>query len=109
MKIYSLYSKSQKRYNLPFFAEDDDAAIAYVTRMVSSQGDPALMASLDDLEINLVGIYDPKADILKDEFPVDVSADGVCMVLCDLHKTLPLPPMVKAAVDKFYSGGKSNG
>lgn len=102
MKIYSLYSKSLKRYNLPFFAEDDEAAISTVSKMVTAQADAALICSLDDLLLVRVGAFDPE----NIEFPF---ADdfGVVTFMDDLHKNLPLPPTIKERLDKFY-GGASN-
>ena len=95
MKFYSLYSKSQERYNTPFLAEDDGAAIEIVSKMVSAQGDMALMSSLDDLRIEIVGSFYPEC-----QTPVEVLET---IIVCDdLHKNLPLPPTIRSRLAKFY-------
>ena len=63
-----------------------------------------MICALDDLELDRVGVYDPDADILEDEVPVEGLSDGVLLVLDDLHKNLPLPPTVKERIDKYYGG-----
>lgn len=100
MKIYSLYSKSLERYSLPFFANDDDEAIAYVSRMVTTQQDLSLVCSLDDLRLDHVGVFYP-----DDGFPCDRTC--VSSVLDHLHTDLPLPPMIKERIDKYYGGTKN--
>lgn len=106
MKIYSLYSKSLKRYNLPFFAEDDASAIDRVSKMVTSQADPSLMCALDDLQLRDVGTFNPNVE--TDGDPIWFSTGLNCLVMDNLYTDLPLPPTVKAQLDKFY-GGKANG
>ena len=103
MNIYSLYSNSQKRYNIPFVAFDDKDAIDKVTKMVSAQGDSALLSSLDDLQLEKVAGFVPDADILHGEAPV---CELTCpeLIMDDLHKNLPLPPSLKARLDKYYGG-----
>lgn len=102
MKFYSLYSKSQGRFNTPFLAEDDGAAIEIVSKMVSAQGDMALMSSLDDLQIERVGGFDPKPDVYDGMSPVFELLGGVVIVLSDLHNSLPLPPTIRSRLAKFY-------
>lgn len=103
MKIYSLFSKSLNRYNLPFFADDDEAAIATVANMVTAQADPALMCALDDLQLECVGGFEPVPDEIGDA-PVFETVDAPAVILDDLHKNLPLPPTITARLDKFYGG-----
>ena len=103
MKIYSLYSKSLKRYNLPFFANDDDEAIATVSRMVTAQADPSLICALDDLELFNLAVFYPSAPVDPDLISIDPYAIDIS-VLDDLHKNLPLPPTVKERIDKYYGG-----
>lgn len=102
MKIYSLYSKSLKCFNLPFFAEGDFDAIATVSRMVTSQQDPSLICALDDLKLFKVGIFDST----DGEFPIiNCKPD---LVLDYLYKNLPLPPTVKDRLLDYYGGGEEN-
>lgn len=103
MNFYSLYSRSQNRYNVPFLANDNNDAIDRVVKMVASQGDTALMSSLDDLELDLVGLFEP----MHYSHPVEELLD-VELVLDDLHKNLPLPPHLKETLDKYYNGGTVN-
>lgn len=95
MKFYSLYSKSQERYNTPFLAEDDGAAIEIVSKMVSAQGDMALMSSLDDLQIECVGGFDPSCSLPLTKY-------NPTRIMDDLHKNLPLPPTIRSRLAKFY-------
>lgn len=106
MRIYSLYSKSLKRYNLPFFADDDSAAIERVSKMVTAQADPSLMCALDDLQLRCVGTFNQSVE--RDGDPIWFDSYGSCVVMDNLHTDLPLPPTVKSSLDKFY-GGKVNG
>lgn len=103
MNLYSLYSNSQKRYNIPFVAVDDKAAIDQVSKMVAAQSDPALLSSLDDLQLEKVAGFVPDANVLHGEAPV---CELTCpeLIMEDLHKNLPLPPTLKARLDKFYGG-----
>ena len=105
MKFYSLYSKSQKRYNVPFLAMSDDDAIDKVSKMVSMQDDPALVMSLDDLSLCMVGGFNP---VLMSPMVTFEGSAFLDPVLDNLHTDLPLPPMVKQMVDKFYAGGTQN-
>lgn len=102
MKFYSLYSKSQKRYNVPFLAYDDADAIDRVAKMVSAQNDAALMSSLDDLNLCYLAVFDPSLP-----FPIHASPVSDDIILGDLHLNLPLPPMVKNSLDKFYAAKNS--
>lgn len=95
MNFYALYSESQKSYNTPFLAHDDNEAVAIISRTVVSHQDPALLMSLDDLTLEKVGRFDPQA-----EYPVNTASKQV--VLSALHLNLPLPPMIKSQVDKIY-------
>ena len=105
MNLYSLYSIAQKRYNVPFVAMDDTDAIDRVTKMVCGQGDPALISSLDDLQLRNVGTFNPNVE--NDGDPIWFSSDANCLVMDDLHNNLPLPPTVKAGVDKFFGGARN--
>lgn len=95
MKFYSLFSKSQERYNAPFLAEDDGAAIEIVSKMVSAQGDMALMSSLDDLQLEYVGDFEPSC-------PLPLTEGHPIRIMDDLHKNLPLPPAIRSRLAKFY-------
>ena len=95
MKFYSLYSKSQELYNVPFVAAHGQEAIAVVSKMVSSQGDMALMSSLDDLR--LVEVGDFEGGKLQ-----PVTGCEPFVILDDLHIGLPLPPTIKSRLAKFY-------
>ncbi|MBQ9804900.1 MAG: hypothetical protein IJW49_00095 [Clostridia bacterium] len=97
MKIYSLYSKSLKRYNLPFFAEDDAESVSVVSKMVAAQNDPSLICALDDLCLMCIGEVN-----LTDEDPIIGHTSW--LVMDDLHQNLPLPPMIKECIDKYYRG-----
>lgn len=98
MNFYALYSKSQQSYNTPFLAHDDQEAIAIISKTVVAQQDLALAMSLDDLRLEKVGEFRPKA-----AFPVNGHTVTVDIVLDDLHESLPLPPMIKSQVDNLYA------
>lgn len=95
MFYYALYSKSQKRYCAPFLALDDSDSVTSVSNMVTSQQDPVLIMSLDDLRLEKVGRFAPDEKNPVNTVEVDT-------VLDDLHVTLPLPPLVKEKVDLLY-------
>lgn len=103
MNFYALYSKSQKCYNTPFLAHDDKEAIAIISKTVVSHQDPSLVMSLDDLRIDLVGEFVSDVSLPGSAPIVEYSSDLIFPVLDDLHKDLPLPPMVKSQVEKLYS------
>lgn len=105
MKIYSLYSKSLGRYNMPFFAENDAESVSIVSKMVTAQNDPSLICALDDLELRSVAHFNPAAESVTEVVWGD--APGCCVVMVDLHKNLPLPPTIKERIDKYY-GGSAN-
>lgn len=95
MNFYALFSKSQERYNTPFLAHNDEEAIAIVAKTVVAQQDPALVMSLDDLTLTLVGSFVPESSMpIVDLVPEHIRGN--------LHETLPLPPMIKSQVDKIY-------
>lgn len=96
MKFYALYSKSQQAYNTPFLAHDDEEAVAIISKTVTAYQDNALIMSLDDLRLEKVGRFSPKAD-----FPVNTAT--IDIVLDDLHTNLPLPPMIRSQVGKLYA------
>lgn len=108
MYFYSLVSKSQERYNVPFLAMDDDDAISRVSQMVTGSQDPSLILSLDDLQLCCVGLFEPSI-----EDPCIVGFERSQIVLDDLHDKLPLPPLVRDKVDKLYGlevkDGESDG
>lgn len=97
MNFYALYSKSRSRYCPPFLALDNRDAISLVSNMVVSQQDPALFMSLDDYTLEKVGAFRPDAN-----FPLDGHTVTVDIVMDDLYKNLPLPPLVKEKVDQLY-------
>lgn len=107
MNFYSLYSKSQRRFNVPFLATNDDEAISRVSQMVTSANDPALILSLSDLELHIIGFFDPMSIC-----PIVDFDDRGKLILGDLHDKLPLPPLVRDKVDKLYGltveGGASD-
>lgn len=96
MYFYALYSKSKERYCAPFLAPDDKEAISQISSAVTGSQDPGLIMSLDDLRLDKVGSFLPDAF-----FPVR-EAVVASAVLTDLHKNLPLPPLVKDKVDQLY-------
>lgn len=102
MIFYALYSNSQQSYNTPFLAHDDDEAIAIVSKTVVAQQDPALIMSLDDLDLCIVGAFQP-----NHKYPVQGGA-VVDVILNHLERTLPLPPMIKSQVDKIYARKESS-
>ena len=95
MFYYALFSKSQNRYCAPFLSFEDRDAVATLSQMVTSQNDPVIVMSLNDLRLDKVGRFAPDA-----KYPVNTVE--VCTVLDDLHVTLPLPPLVKEKVDELY-------
>lgn len=96
MFYYALFSKSQNRYCVPFLSIEDKDAISSVSQMVTSQSDPVMLMSLNDLRLDKVGRFAPDA-----MYPVNTVE--VCTVLDDLHVFLPLPPLVKEKVDQLYN------
>lgn len=96
LNLYSLYSKSQERFNVPFFAADENEAKAYVVNMVSSQRDPAFLMCLSDFQLYQVGEFETDTG---DSSPVTAFLVHLCD---DLHDSLPYPPLVKETVEKLY-------
>lgn len=63
MKIYALRSKSLEHLNLPFYAENDKAALAMVRDQVRSDPDSSLSRCLDDLQLCLLGRFSNETGI----------------------------------------------
>lgn len=102
MNFYALYSKSQERYCAPFLALDDKDAIAQVSSLVTASQDPALIMSLDDLSLDCVATFNAALPCPIGELTMPVP------VLTDLHKALPLPPLVKEKVDALFKKEVNN-
>lgn len=74
-KIYSIYDKKLKRYNIPGFDEDDNTIRIGLSRQLKNTND-FLFINRDDLALYCLGTFDDKTGV--------ISAFNVPELVCDI-------------------------
>ena len=74
-KIYSIYDKKLKRYNVPGFDDDDNTIRIGLSRQLKNKNE-FLYVNRDDLALYCLGSFDDKTGIL--------CANAVPELVCDI-------------------------